>query len=84
MVNKRLAELLRCVYGTCDQEIDGTTWDQEACKVAEMIVRGEDIAPLLSQYLDNSPDCREEFLALVAILRAERAADTNENTTAAS
>jgi len=84
MVNRRLAELLRCVYGTCDEEIDGMTWDEQACRVAEMIVRGEDISPLLKQYLDNSPDCREEFMALVAILRAERAADSNESPTSAT
>lgn len=46
-------------------------WDKEAARVAEMVSRGEHLAPALQRYLDNAPDCREEFEALVAILKAE-------------
>ena len=44
---------------------------------AEAVLRGEDVAglmPLVQRHLDMCPDCREEFEALMRILRASRAA----------
>lgn len=77
----RLIELLRCIYGTCDEELDGSVWDVEAARVAEMVLRGEPIEAHIQQYLSNSPDCREEFMALVAIMKAEfnTQSETQEN-----
>jgi len=40
---------------------------------AEAVARGQDAAklmPLVQQHLDMCPDCREEFEALLRILRA--------------
>lgn len=81
MVDQRLIELLRCVFKTCDDEIDGSAWDKEICRVAELIMQGEDVAPTIQQYLDNSPDCREELFAMVAMLRAEHLADSATDST---
>jgi hypothetical protein len=74
MIEDRLQNLMRCICQTKEEEIDGMTWDLQMARVAEMAARGEDISsalPAIQQYLDNSPDCREEFEALVAILKAE-------------
>jgi hypothetical protein len=43
--------------------------------IAERVVAGEklsDILPEFDAHICNSPDCREEFEALVAVLRAEK------------
>ncbi|HLB49736.1 MAG TPA: hypothetical protein VJL59_22190 [Anaerolineales bacterium] len=43
---------------------------------AEAYLRGEDVMklmPLVQRHLDMCPDCREEFEALMRILRASRA-----------
>jgi len=38
------------------------------------VTQGEEsLLPEIRQYLDNSPDCCEEFEAVVAIMRAEQA-----------
>jgi predicted anti-sigma-YlaC factor YlaD len=40
---------------------------------AEAVLRGEDVArlmPLVQRHLDMCPDCREEFEALLRILKA--------------
>lgn len=44
---------------------------------AEAVLRGENAAnlwPLVQQHLDMCPDCREEFEALMRVLRASGAA----------
>jgi len=43
---------------------------------AEAVIRGEDVRqlmPLVQRHLDMCPDCREEFEALMRVLRASRA-----------
>ncbi len=43
---------------------------------AEAVIRGEDVRqlmPLVQRHLDMCPDCREEFEALLRILRARPA-----------
>jgi hypothetical protein len=45
-------------------------------QLAEMIVRGEAVPEhfaLVQAHLDDCPDCREEFEALLAVLRASPA-----------
>lgn len=74
----RLIELLRCVYRTCEDELDGMDWDAEVARVAEMVVQGQSLAPVLQTYLDNAHDCREEFYAMIAMLQAEQAAQDDE------
>ncbi len=49
---------------------------EEISRLAERVAAGErldDIAPHFDQFICCWSDCREEFEALVAILRAERA-----------
>lgn len=43
---------------------------------AEAVVSGKDASrlwPLVQQHLDNCPDCREEYEALMRVLRADGA-----------
>lgn len=52
---------------SCDEVL--TLMDQ----FAEAYLRGEDVAsmmPLVQHHLDTCPDCREEYEALLRILRA--------------
>ncbi|KAB2904517.1 MAG: hypothetical protein F9K27_08375 [Anaerolineae bacterium] len=73
-VEERLQNLMRCICQTKEEEIDGVAWDLQMINLAEMAARGTDIAtlyPAIQQYLNNSPDCYEEFRALVAMLKAE-------------
>jgi hypothetical protein len=73
-VETRLKDLLRCIYKTREEEINPVAWDLHMEQVAEMAANGEDIQALLPaiyHYLENSPDCREEFRALVAMIRTE-------------
>lgn len=73
-VEERLQNLMRCICQTKEEEIDGVAWDLQMINLAEMAARGADIAtlyPAIQQYLNNSPDCYEEFRALVAMLKAE-------------
>jgi hypothetical protein len=72
VLQERLAHLLKCISGTCEDELDGTAWDVIAAHVAEALLHGEPLTPAIQRYLDNSPDCREEFYALVAILKSEQ------------
>ncbi len=47
---------------------------------AEAVLRGEDVAqllPLVQRHLDMCPDCREEFEALLRILRASPASSAS-------
>jgi hypothetical protein len=71
---ERLRSLITCICKTREEEIDSVAWDLQMERVAEMAAQGEDIAtvlPAIQHYLENAPDCREEFNALVAMLRAE-------------
>ena len=66
---RKMAEMLahtRDVEYTCDEVL--VLMDQ----FAEMVVRGEDAAqlmPLVQHHLEMCGDCREEFEALLRILR---------------
>ncbi|HLA42671.1 MAG TPA: hypothetical protein VJZ27_04510 [Aggregatilineales bacterium] len=74
-IENRFRELLHCILRTHEEEIDAEAWDLQFERVAEMAVNGEDIStvlPAIQQYLENSPDCNEEFRAVVAMLRAEK------------
>lgn len=73
-VEEHIQKLMRCICQTREEEIDGIAWDLQMIKMAELAARGEDIAisyPAIQQYLNNSPDCYEEFRALVAMIKAE-------------
>lgn len=56
--------------------MDCTDDCEQISRLAERVAAGErleDIAPDFEQFVGHWSDCREEFQALVAILRAERA-----------
>lgn len=70
----RLKNLLQCIFQTREEEIDPMAWDLQFERVVEMAVNGQDIGsvlPAIEQYLQNSPDCNEEFRAVVAMMKAE-------------
>jgi hypothetical protein len=65
----RQLEATQPVELTCDEILHL----MDAC--AEAVLRGEDhtlIVPLFEKHLEMCADCREEFEALLRILRAER------------
>ena len=67
-----LAEWLRVVMTTKDQEIDCDAMAELMPSVAEAGARGEDIAALLPRiavHLDHCPDCREWYETLVELSR---------------
>ncbi len=73
-VEQHIQKLMRCICQTSEEELDGMTWDLQMIKIAELAACGEDIAvrfPAIQQYLNNSPDCYEEFKALVAMIKCE-------------
>jgi hypothetical protein len=75
----RLRNLLRCIFATNEEEIAPETWDLQVERVAEMSANGENIGlvlPAIQHYLENSPDCRAEFEALVCMMRGCQDSDT--------
>lgn len=69
-----------------DQEIiamDCNEHCEQLAVLAERVARGEDLAailPELQQHMRYWRDCREEFWALVAIIKAELANESSTNT----
>lgn len=79
-LEEQLNNLLRCICMTREEEISPEVWELQVERVAEMAVNGENIEtvlPAIRQYLDNSPDCCAEFEALVAMLKAEKHANSD-------
>jgi hypothetical protein len=75
MAQDRFQKLVDCLRdkreGGCDC---GVAFKEFEC-LAEKAVAGVDIhqaLPRIAAHLDRCPDCKEEFDALVAIIRAER------------
>lgn len=76
MALDRFKKLADCL----SEKNDSSGCDCEAAFVefeclAEQVVLGvdvHDLLPRVATHLDRCPDCREEFDALVAIVRAER------------
>ncbi len=65
--------MLRMVAQTRDVEIACEEAHRLLDQFADMVARGEDAAalmPLVQQHLEMCPDCREEYEALMRILRA--------------
>ena len=65
----------------CDEQIiemDCNDYCEQLAHLAERVAAGEKIAdlmPRLREHMQHWPDCREEFEALVAILRAEESGE---------
>jgi hypothetical protein len=75
MAQDRFQKLVDCLCdkreGGCDC---GVAYKEFEC-LAEKVVSGadmHDVLPRIAAHLDRCPDCKEEFDALVAIIRAER------------
>ncbi len=71
-----IAKLARDIELTQDIEYSCDDVHRLLDQFAEAVLRGEDVArlmPLVQQHIDLCPDCREEFEALMRILRASPA-----------
>jgi hypothetical protein len=69
---RKLVECLSTVYR--DGGVDCATAGRQFDCLAEQAVMGADIHMLLphvAAHIDHCPDCREEYEALVSIIRAE-------------
>jgi hypothetical protein len=56
-------------------DIECNTYCEKLAILADRVASGEhlrDILPAYEEHMCSSPDCREEFEALVAVVRAER------------
>lgn len=77
-LSPEMKALLDCLCKTKDVEADCSEFDGRAECLAEMLASGVDateIGPALEAHLQHSCDCREEFEALVSILKAEQCGD---------
>lgn len=76
-VEAQLQTLIDCLATTEEDEADCAEFDSRMDCLAEMLVdgrlRGEVLTPEIEAHLRHSADCREEFDALIAILKAEEA-----------
>lgn len=73
---KQLLSMVERIFETHADEIDCEGCDAEMPHFAELMAAGQDPArllPLVQDHLDRCGDCREEFEALLAILRADQA-----------
>ncbi len=75
----QLKALIDCLASTQDEEADCMEFDLEADCLAEWLAAGAPpesvIKPAIKAHLQHSPDCNEEFEALIAILKAENAGE---------
>ncbi len=71
-----MEKLLNCIFNTHpDNEMDCTACERELTRVAEEVALGtklSDASPPIDTNLQFCSSCREEFDALVAIIRAEK------------
>ncbi len=68
-----LGKVARQIEATHDVEYSCDDVHRLLDQFAEAVLRGEDVArlmPLVQRHLDMCPDCREEFEALLRILKA--------------
>ena len=67
-----LMKLLEIIGYTQDTEVSCDEVEQILDQFAELVQRGEDVKemmPLVKNHVDLCPECREEFEALMRILR---------------
>ncbi len=71
-----MQKLLNCIFNTHpESEMSCTACERELTRVAEEVALGaklSDASPAVDMNLQFCPNCREEFEALVAIIRAEK------------
>lgn len=85
-IQKNLSELLNFIeHAPANESIiamDCNDHCEEMAVLAEQVARGaelEKVLPELEEHMKYWGDCREEFLALVSVLRAELADDLPES-----
>ncbi|GAB1420240.1 hypothetical protein MASR2M15_03290 [Anaerolineales bacterium] len=83
----RLDELLDFVLNAPQDEdimaMDCNDYCEQMATLAERVANGEslqEVRPELEQYMQFWCDCREEFVALVSILKAEKSGDIMDPT----
>ncbi len=75
------------VNAPCNDEIvdmDCNDYCETLARLAEQVAGGaklEDLLPALEEHIRHWPDCREEFEALVAVLKAEASGQLEQITT---
>jgi predicted house-cleaning noncanonical NTP pyrophosphatase (MazG superfamily) len=76
--NKSLSNSISFIFqAPLDEEIvemDCNDYCEELAQIAELVARGaslEDLLPKLEEHMRYWTDCREEFDALVAVLKAQ-------------
>jgi hypothetical protein len=76
--NKGLSDSLSFIFrAPYDEEIvamDCNDYCEELAQIAELVARGaslEEVLPQLEEHMRYWTDCREEFDALVAVLKAQ-------------
>ncbi len=82
---KRLTEILDFIANAPDDEsiieMDCNDQCEQIASLAEQVANGMDLSealPKLERYMQYWGDCREEFYALVAVLREENLADSTD------
>ncbi|NDJ85648.1 MAG: hypothetical protein GYB66_07160 [Chloroflexi bacterium] len=76
--NRQIKALIDCLSATQEDEADCVEFDREMDCLAEWIASGAPasvIKPAIDVHLQQSPDCNEEFQALVAVLKAEQSGE---------
>jgi hypothetical protein len=72
----RVVRLLSQILAMHESEIDCETCNQQLECLAELVATGahdpKKLLPAVQSHLDCCNDCREEFEALLAIIRAEQ------------
>ncbi len=75
----KIQSLVDCLRNTADQEADCAEFDRKVECLAELLaslnvaeVPPDAIPPEIQSHLIQSSDCREEFEALISILKAEQ------------
>jgi hypothetical protein len=73
-IDNKIRALIECLSNTAENEADCLEFDRKVDCLAELLAAGgssDSITPDMAAHLHNSRDCREEFEALIAILKAE-------------
>ncbi len=79
MINERMRMLLDCLAAVHHEgDIDCAAAARHFTSLCEAALNGADIHDILPQvaaHIDHCPDCREEYEALLAVMRAEQSGE---------
>ncbi len=75
--NDQLQHLVKIIFEThADDVIDCESCNEQLCHLAELVAHGADLCeliPAVEAHLSCCADCKEEWDALLLIIRAEQA-----------